>query len=466
MRKTIFWGAGMLGQDALDFWIKHQICPDFFGDNNKKLWGKEIGNVKVLSPQEIYSLNKIKIFITCQFYDEILNQLLDNGVPKENIVRADDIYSTEMLLEIGDALNVEVKKNTNFVSEKGCLIDLSKGMVLGGVEKWSYTLAKRLKIADFEGAYMLPGYYQNTVVDDTLPVITIYADEKDMFDLYIENILQSGYKNIICNFPHTFFKAACMIKKKKLSKLYIIAVIHNDEDIYYDTYCAWSKYIDVCLVISKKMKDTLLERGFPPEKIKKLYWKIPDEIVLKRNYSIGGEPIRIGYAGRVTRIQKRVDLIVDVAEKLKEKEIDFKIQIAGIGDYTETLKKEITKRGLSERVCLEGLVENKDIWKFWSKQDIFLNCSEWEGHSISQCEAMAAGVVPVVTKTSGTEDDILDGYNGYLVDLHDVDTMADRIGILYRDRRKLEIMGSRCQKVIIERNESVDEIAYWRGLLT
>lgn len=466
MWKNIFWGAGKIGQDVLDFWKRHQISPNFFGDNNKKLWGKEIGKVKVLSPQEIYSLKDIKIFITCQFYDEILNQLLDNGIPKENIVRADAVYRPEMLVEIGNALNIEAGKNTNFTSQKGCLIDLSKGMVLGGVEKWSYATAKRLKSAGYQGAYLLPGNYQNTVVDDTLPAIIINADEKYMFDQYIKNILQSGYKNIICNFPHMFFQAACMIKKKKLAEPRIIAVIHNDEDIYYETYSAWSKYIDVCLVISSKMQDTLLERGFPSEKIKQLCWNIPCESVIKRNYSVDGEPIRIGYAGRVTKIQKRVDLIVDVAEKLKEKEIDFKIQIAGIGDYTETIRKEIAKRGLDEKVCLKGLVEDKDIWKFWSKQDIFLNCSEWEGHSISQCEAMAAGVVPVVTKTSGTEDDIVDGYNGYLADLHDTDTMADRIGVLYKNRRKLEIMGSRCQNIMIERNQSVDEIAYWRELLT
>lgn len=466
MGQIIFWGAGRTGQNVLDFWKMHQMCPDFFADNDKKLWGKEIGNVKVLSPQEIYSIRNIKIFITSQFSEEILNQLLENGIPEEKIVRADHIYRSEMIREISDILSISVRKNAGLALKKECLIDLSKGMVLGGVERWSYTLAGCLKEAGFEGAYILPGCYEKMVSDDTFPSIIVDAEEKYMLDLYVENILHSGCKYVICNFPHTFFLAVCMIKKKKLSELRIITVIHNDESIYYDTYCNWSRYIDMCLVISRKMRTVLAERGFPSEKIRELHWKIPCKKELKRDCVHDREPIHIGYAGRVTKIQKRADLIVDVAEKLKRKRIDFTLQIAGTGDYEETLKEEIMKHGLGENVVLKGLVDNKNISGFWQDQDICINCSEWEGHSISQCEAMAAGAVPVVTDTSGAEDDIIDGYNGYIVGLCDVDAMADRIEFLYRNRERLFLMGVRSQKMIIERNKNVDEIAYWRELLT
>jgi glycosyltransferase involved in cell wall biosynthesis len=42
-------------------------------------------------------------------------------------------------------------------------------------------------------------------------------------------------------------------------------------------------------------------------------------------------------------------------------------------------------------------------------------------------EAMAVGVIPIVTKAGAESDHVCDGENGFLIDLDDFDLMAQRI---------------------------------------
>ena len=94
-----------------------------------------------------------------------------------------------------------------------------------------------------------------------------------------------------------------------------------------------------------------------------------------------------------------------------------------------------------------------------------VSCSEYEGHSISQSEAMAEGAVPVITDVSGARDDVTDGYNGYVVAVGDIDALADRIQELYLDRDKLEQMGRRAHDTICERQKTMDQGAFWDDLI-
>ena len=94
-----------------------------------------------------------------------------------------------------------------------------------------------------------------------------------------------------------------------------------------------------------------------------------------------------------------------------------------------------------------------------------ISCSEYEGHSISQSEAMAEGAVPVITDVSGAEDDVTDGYNGFIVAVGDVETMADKISCLYYNRDMLERMGERAHETIYARQKDQNQTSFWEDLL-
>ena len=175
--------------------------------------------------------------------------------------------------------------------------------------------------------------------------------------------------------------------------------------------------------------------------------------------------MQIGYAGRVTVTLKRVDLLLEMTLKLRKKGICFCLNIAGTGNYAETLDKRVHEEDLCDYINMTGYIERNKISDFWKKQDIMISCSEREGHSISQYEAMAAGVVPVITDVSGARDDVMDGYNGFVVPVGDLDALVDRICVLSYNREELEYIGKCAHKTIYERQQEMNQTAFWNRLL-
>ena len=78
---------------------------------------------------------------------------------------------------------------------------------------------------------------------------------------------------------------------------------------------------------------------------------------------------------------------------------------------------------------------------------------------------MAQGAVPVITDVSGARDDVVDGFNGYVVDVGDMDTLADRIQELYVNRDKLIKMGTCAHNTIYERQKDNDQAEFWDQLI-
>ncbi len=465
-KKQVFWGAGKIGKAVLTFWEMWDLSPDFFCDNESALWGKKVNHIKILPPEEIYKCKSdVTIFLTCYQYAEVKEELLAQGISEEEIIIADSIRAPEMIYRMSEQLFLQVQKDKKPENTYECLIDLSAGMVLGGVERWSCSLLKTLQGLGIKSAYLMPRQDREKENEREWPALFIEeAKEKRMMST-MEQIVSSEAHTVVCNFPFEIMIGACAVKKCINPDLRIIAVLHNDEEIYYRAMTVWEKYIDTCLTISTKIKSTLLERGFPAFKVKDLYWSVSCDKKNNRTYSPADTPLQIGYAGRISVIQKRVDLLIRVAEKLKADGINFCMHIAGSGDYEEELKRQIREKTLDNEVRFVGVVDHEHIMDFWKRQDVCISCSEWEGHSISHSEAMAAGAVLVITDTSGARDDVEEGVNGFLADVGDIEALAKHLVYLAAHRELLHTMGSRSVRKIAARNESMEPERYWRRLL-
>lgn len=98
------------------------------------------------------------------------------------------------------------------------------------------------------------------------------------------------------------------------------------------------------------------------------------------------------------------------------------------------------------------MLDKNKMRDFWRGQDIYISCSDWEGHSISQCEGIACGAVPVVTDVSGVSDDIQNGVTGYIVPVGDWEAIVDRIVYLSKHRDVLKKMSDAGMNRMRERN--------------
>lgn len=464
----LFFGAGRLGRYWLECCKDFGIIPKGMVDNDRGLCGCLCEGIPVYHPDSLGELSFEAVFITCGRAEEIRGQLLGAGVPENRIV-AGSRRIFERLLHYG-ASGLEVcGRLPAGRRDKAVLLDLQNGMVLGGVEAWTYSLARELKEKGYRGLYLTMGAAEAGRADQTFPAEVLrYGDlhkEKDKVQLCVNKILENAPCTVICNFPQIIFWSACVAKMRFPDQIRIIAVQHNDERIYYETYALWREYIDKCMVISSRIEETLKAFGMEKGRIARLEWKVACEAGLDRTWSADGTRLRIGYAGRITKTQKRMDLLPALAVKLRDRGIRFHISVAGAGDYSGTLEERIKKEGLREYITLEGYIERREIPSFWKRQDIMISCSDWEGHSISQSEAMAAGAVPVLTDVSGASDDVTDGYNGYIVGTGDLDGLAERICRLFRDRGMLERMGRSAHETIYHRQVYTDQTAEWGSLL-
>ena len=78
---------------------------------------------------------------------------------------------------------------------------------------------------------------------------------------------------------------------------------------------------------------------------------------------------------------------------------------------------------------------------------------------------MAAGAVLVITDTSGADDDVDEGINGFTAKIGDIEALVRHIIYLDHHRELLCKMGIHSKEKIIARNEYMESENYWKSLL-
>lgn len=104
-------------------------------------------------------------------------------------------------------------------------------------------------------------------------------------------------------------------------------------------------------------------------------------------------PFVIGYCGRITTHEKRLDRTPAFVKALEEAGINYRFELTGGGDLEEGLKEEF--RGNS-RVAFLGRLSRDDFWKTLASWDASILFSDAEGTPISILETMDRGIIPIM----------------------------------------------------------------------
>jgi glycosyltransferase involved in cell wall biosynthesis len=145
---------------------------------------------------------------------------------------------------------------------------------------------------------------------------------------------------------------------------------------------------------------------------------------------------------------KNHQVIISALGKIQNKKIHY--FLCGVGDKEEELKQQAKKCGIEENVHFLGY--RTDVKQLLNSSDIFVIPSQREGLSRALMEAMASGLPCIASRIRGNVDLIENGEGGYLVEVQDVDGIADKIRVLSADRELREKMG----KVNLERIKKFD----------
>ena len=126
-------------------------------------------------------------------------------------------------------------------------------------------------------------------------------------------------------------------------------------------------------------------------------------------------------------------MIVDAMKILVKMYPNIKVLLAGDGVNKEKLEKEIRENKLQSNILLLGY--RTDIPNLLAISDLYVATSKREGLPINIIEAMVSGLPVVATNSRGQRELVSDGENGYLVEIDDVNSLAQKIKNIYLDNR-------------------------------
>ena len=153
----------------------------------------------------------------------------------------------------------------------------------------------------------------------------------------------------------------------------------------------------------------------------------------KRNYDF--QPKKLTITNVASFADKKNQMfIVDVAAVLRQRNIDFEINLIGVGANYEKVRSAISEKQLEKHVFLRGIQQNIQEW--YAKSDIYLHSAYYEPLGLVLLEAMAAGLPVVTLDGRGNRDLIVQGKNGYMIYEQDAEQFADRILEIWNDKQK------------------------------
>jgi glycosyltransferase involved in cell wall biosynthesis len=143
-----------------------------------------------------------------------------------------------------------------------------------------------------------------------------------------------------------------------------------------------------------------------------------------------------------------------------------RLAIVGTGPEQAALEAQARARGIADRVDFLGY--RADARAVMAAFDVYVNCSTYEGVSLTVLEAMAAGLPVIATRVGGNPEVVIDNETGLLVPAREVQPLADAIVTLASDsprRRAMAEAGRRRVERAFSIERMVDEYrqAYQRS---
>lgn len=453
MSIVVLFGAGVYAKKYKALLEYLRMDFDYFTDNDSTKWGSLLYGKPIISPDELYNFSECRIIISSTHEIAIRKQLSEMGLT-QCIIGLDDLY---VLCE--KKMNQSKVDNIAIHQEDTVFVDMYEGIGWGGTELWAANLAYGLQKSGKRT--ILIGGTEQHALEERYENLVKRISGKDTI-IHMVDLLEEKLPCVfINNFAGCAFMAAIILKRKYPDLVKIISVIHNDNKSLFDAHMILMKYIDKVFCVSNQIC-MQMQKLYNYGKNRYYFKEQPIKIdaAWEKDWNMT-QPIRIGYAARLVKQQKRADLLVDLIACLEKSGIDFVFQIAGEGECLPIIIEYIEKNRLESKVRILGRLPKEKMNQFWNRQDIFVNVSEYEGTSLSMLEAMSFGCVPVVTDVSGAREFIEEGRNGYVCPIGDLSKMSTCINELAADRMRMKRFGIICHKIIQERCNPDDYISYW-----
>lgn len=156
-----------------------------------------------------------------------------------------------------------------------------------------------------------------------------------------------------------------------------------------------------------------------------IYNAIDTDIKVTRKPILSDDLIKLTFIGRIVPGKGLIELI-NACRILKQKEINFKLEIYGSGDekYIDQLKKLANQYSLDRNIYFKGFTNN--INQIWQNSDIALVCTKAEAFGRVTIEAMVNQTLVIGANTGGTIE-LIGKNRGLLYEQGNSDDLAQKI---------------------------------------
>jgi glycosyltransferase involved in cell wall biosynthesis len=187
---------------------------------------------------------------------------------------------------------------------------------------------------------------------------------------------------------------------------------------------------------SEFVKRTFIDKGFSERKL----IKVPYGVDLSQFHEMRrhDNTFRVICAGALS-LRKGIHYLLQAFAELRLPEAELWLVGSCLPETEPFLKR------YSHNIRLIPHVPQAELASIYSQCSVFCICSIEEGMAMVQPQAMACGLPLICSKNTGGEDLIVDGMEGFVVPIRDVEMLKEKILYLYRHPVECREMGQRAK---------------------
>jgi sugar transferase (PEP-CTERM/EpsH1 system associated) len=328
------------------------------------------------------------------------------------------------------------------------------GLVLGGLERLVVEISLRMDKDLFNVEVCCLddyGFFADSLIQRGINVTVVQKNQKrydPFYPLQLRKFLREKKVHVMHMHSGVYFLASqAGALARTPVKIYTDHGRFLDDSrqtVYEDRFA--SLFVDQIVAVSKELEKQLVDTiGLPAKKTTTIINGINiNEFIPREKSKSLMEEFGLRKDQKIVGTVSRLDGIKDQASMIRAYEVvrqripESVLMLVGDGPLEMELREQVKQSNLGDSVIFTGC--RSDVPALLNLIDVFVLTSLSEGTSISLLEAMASGVVSVVTDVGGNPSIIDNGKDGLLVKPRDIPKIANAITDLLSDSNKCQII--------------------------
>ena len=242
----------------------------------------------------------------------------------------------------------------------------------------------------------------------------------------------------------------------------VVQILHGDHDYYYDLAAKYQTVIDVFVAYSETMFEKL-RQALPDRRDDIIHLPYGIAIPSESRRKADG-PLRVTYCGRMENGQKGIFDLPLIDRHLRN--LGCEVQWTIIGDGPD--RRELHRRwSENPTVRFIGPCTNREVIEHYREQDVFVLPTRREGFPVALVEAMASGLVPIVSDIESGVPEIVDnGTTGHRLPTGDKEGFAEAIASLASAPERLDAMSRAARDLVRGRFDMRNSVKAYEELFS